>query len=124
MPGTGRKSRRKSGWTKSGGSASKASRSPTPAFPLRPDAADLLRAFVERQVQFMVVGAYALGAHGHPRMTRDFDVWVAANAENATRVMAALKDFGAAAADISERDFDHEGIVFQMGVPPGRVDVI
>src|SRR5436305_5572309 len=122
MPGTGRGSRRKTGWTKSGSSASRSTRSPV--FLLRPDSVDLLRLFVAHRVRFMVVGAYALGAHGHPRSTRDFDLWVAANAENAKLVFAALREFGAPLKNVSEADFARPGIVLQLGVEPGRIDVI
>jgi hypothetical protein len=57
------------------------------------DFVDLLRAFIARDVRFLVVGAYALGVHGRPRATSDLDVWVEPTPENAERVMRALADF-------------------------------
>jgi hypothetical protein len=88
------------------------------------DFVDLLRAFVDADVRFLVVGAYALAIHGRPRGTGDLDVWVEATPENAARVICALVAFGAPLAGISERDFSHPGVTYQMGVPPGRIDVL
>jgi hypothetical protein len=88
------------------------------------DFVDLLRAFIDADVRFMVVGAYALAHHGRPRATGDLDVWVDATPENAGRVMRALAAFGAPLHDVAEEDFARPGIVYQMGVPPGRIDVL
>ena len=91
---------------------------------MNPDFVDLLRAFVEADVRFLIVGAYALALHGRPRSTGDLDVWVEATSENAARVMRALKAFGAPIADVSETDFAHEGVTYQIGLPPGRIDIL
>ncbi|WP_396624651.1 hypothetical protein [Luteitalea sp.] len=88
------------------------------------DFVDLLRAFADHEVRFLVVGAYALGVHGRPRATGDLDVWVDPTPSNAARVMAALATFGAPLSDVSETDFARPGIVFQMGLPPVRIDVL
>jgi hypothetical protein len=88
------------------------------------DFVDLLRSFIAHEVRFLVVGAYALAVHGRPRATGDLDVWVDATLENAPRVIRALADFGAPLHDVTEGDFARPGIVFQMGLPPGRIDVI
>jgi hypothetical protein len=91
---------------------------------MNPDFVDLLRAFTEANVRFLVVGAYALALHGRPRATGDLDVWIDATPENAIQVMRALAAFGAPLADISAADFAHEGVVYQIGVPPGRIDIL
>lgn len=91
---------------------------------MNPDFVDLLRAFGDRSVRFLVVGAYALAVHGRPRATGDLDVWVDATPDNAARVMQALADFGAPLTQVAEADFATPGIVFQMGLPPGRIDVL
>jgi hypothetical protein len=91
---------------------------------MNPDFVDLLRAFTEANVRFLVVGAYALALHGRPRATGDLDVWIDATPENAIQVMRALAAFGAPLADISAADFAHEGVVYQIGVPPGRIDLL
>jgi hypothetical protein len=88
------------------------------------DFVDLLRAFTDHDVRFMVVGAYALSVHGRPRATGDLDVWVEPTPENAARVMRALIHFGAPLADITAEDFSRPGVVYQMGLPPGRIDVL
>ena len=88
------------------------------------DFVDLLRAFVDADVRFLVVGAYALALHGRPRATGDLDVWVEATQENASKVMRALARFGAPLADISAEDFSREGVTYQIGVPPGRIDIL
>ncbi len=88
------------------------------------DFLDLLRAFIDGNVRFLIVGAYALAVHGRPRATGDLDVWVDATPENAMRVMAALERFGAPTAQVSVEDFSRPGIVFQMGLPPLRIDVL
>ena len=88
------------------------------------DFLDLLRAFIDHNVRFLIVGAYALGVHGRPRATGDLDVWVDPTPENAPRVMSALEQFGAPTLQVSAADFSHPGIVFQMGLPPLRIDVL
>jgi len=91
---------------------------------MNPDFVDLLRAFVAAEVRFLVVGAYALALHGRPRATGDLDVWVEPTPENAARVIRALEAFGAPVAQITESDFARPGVVYQIGVPPGRVDIL
>jgi hypothetical protein len=88
------------------------------------DFVDLLRAFAAADVRYLIVGAYALALHGRPRATGDLDVWVEATPENATRVMRALAAFGAPLSEIAESDFAREGVVYQIGVPPGRIDIL
>ncbi|MDA1185634.1 MAG: hypothetical protein O2930_13445 [Acidobacteria bacterium] len=71
-----------------------------------------------------MVGAYALGVHGRPRATGDLDVWVEASPANAQRVIQALAAFGAPAGSLSEADLAREGVTYQIGVPPGRIDIL
>ena len=91
---------------------------------MNPDFVDLLRAFIDADVRFLVVGAYALAHHGRPRATGDLDVWIDATPDNAARVMQALAAFGAPLSDVTKDDFSRPGVVFQIGVAPGRVDVL
>lgn len=91
---------------------------------MNPDFLDLLRAFADHNVRFLIVGAYALGVHGRPRATGDLDVWVDPTAENAVRVISALGQFGAPLEHVSTEDFSQPGIVFQMGLPPFRIDIL
>lgn len=90
------------------------------------DYVDMLRALVEAGVEFLLVGAHAMAAHGVPRATVDLDIYVRASAENAPRVIAALRAFGAplSAHDVMQEDFERSGTVYQLGLPPNRIDLI
>jgi hypothetical protein len=75
-------------------------------------------------VDFLVVGAHALAAHGHVRATKDLDVWVRPERENAVRIIRALRAFGAPTDAVTEDDFAVPGITFQIGIEPVRIDII
>lgn len=77
------------------------------------------------RARFLVVGAYAMAAHGVPRATGDLDVWVEPSGENAPRVFEALARFGAPlrSLGVTEKDFGRPGVVCQIGLPPRRIDV-
>ena len=93
---------------------------------MNPDFLDLLAALVRAEARFLVVGAHAMAAHGVPRATGDLDVWVQANPENAARVWHALIEFGAPVRTLglSKADLTAPGVVFQMGEPPVRIDLL
>ena len=91
---------------------------------MSPDFLDLLCAFSDAEARFLVVGAYAVGVHGHPRATKDLDIWVEASSENAPRVMRGLVAFGAPLMGLTEEDLQKPGIGLQIGVEPGRIDVL
>lgn len=88
------------------------------------DFREMLSSLSDEGAEYLVVGAYALAAHGHPRATADIDIWVRASPENADRVLAALRRFGAPLFDLSRRDLEKTGTVFQIGVPPNRIDLM
>lgn len=88
------------------------------------DFRDLLAEFNARQVEFLLVGAHALAAHGHVRATQDLDVWVRPSSQNAKRVIEALRAFGAPLHDLTEKDLSTPGLIFQIGVEPIRIDVL
>ncbi|MBA2662264.1 MAG: hypothetical protein H0U74_08200 [Bradymonadaceae bacterium] len=88
------------------------------------DFQDLLRELCDVEARFLIVGAYALAAHGKPRATGDIDVWVDPTPENAQRVYAALQAFGAPLHELSIADLQTPNIVFQMGLPPRRIDIL
>ena len=98
----------------------------TAAAGLNRDFLDLLRALVEAEVEFVVVGAHAMAYHGVPRATGDLDVLVRPSTENAARVVAALETFGAplAAHGVEQGDFERPRNVYQIGLPPRRIDVM
>ena len=85
---------------------------------------DMLSALCEAGVEFLVVGAHALAAHGVPRATGDLDIWVRATPENAVRVLQALARFGAPLLDLTAEDLSKADTVFQIGLPPSRIDIL
>lgn len=91
---------------------------------LNPDFRDLLSAFIDANVEFLVVGGYAMAVHRLPRATKDLDLWVRPSTDNASRVLKALDAFGAPRHGLTEADLQTEGTIYQVGVPPNRVDVI
>jgi hypothetical protein len=91
---------------------------------VNPDFLDLLRALCAAEARFLVVGAYAVSFHSEPRSTGDLDVWVEPDPENARRVFEALTRFGAPLSDLTVTDLATPRIVFQMGVPPRRIDIL
>jgi hypothetical protein len=91
---------------------------------LNPDFRDLLSAFIAADVEFLVVGGYAMAVHRVPRATKDLDLWVRPSADNAARVLHALDEFGAPRHGLTEADLRTEGTIYQVGVPPNRVDII
>lgn len=88
------------------------------------DFAEMLSALSEAGAEFLIVGAHALAAHGVPRATGDLDIWVHSTTENATRVLTALKAFGAPLTDLSLDDLTKPDTVFQIGVVPCRIDIL
>lgn len=91
---------------------------------MNPDFKELLLAFNAHKVEYLIVGAHALAAYGHVRATKDLDVWVRPDRENAERALKALSDFGAPLGDLSTEDLSKPGTMFQIGTPPLRIDVI
>ena len=91
---------------------------------MTPDFRELLSEFNAHHVEYIVVGAHALAAHGYVRATKDLDVWVRADAANAARVIQALRSFGAPLHDLTEADLATPGVTFQIGLPPLRIDIV
>ncbi|MFC1794313.1 nucleotidyltransferase [Planctomycetota bacterium] len=91
---------------------------------LNSDYKDMLQVLLDNGVKFLLVGAYAMGAHGYPRATGDIDIWVEPTAENSARVYRSVAAFGAPLHEIDETTFAISDIVFQIGVAPRRIDII
>ena len=98
----------------------------SPASGFNEDFLDVLRALVEAGAEFVVVGAHALAVHGVPRATGDLDVLVRPTRDNAARVFDALRAFGAPleAHGVRTEDFEKPSTVYQVGLPPRRIDVL
>lgn len=90
------------------------------------DFADLLEIFVAENVEFLLIGSFALAAHGVSSSTGDIELWVRPTPENGARVFRALAKYGAPLAmhQVDAEDFARLGTVYQMGLPPLRVDVL
>jgi hypothetical protein len=91
---------------------------------MNPDFREILLAFNAHQVEYLLVGAHALAVYGHVRATKDLGVWVRPDSENARKVLLALSAFGAPLGDLTQDDLSKGGTIFQIGVPPLRIDVI
>jgi hypothetical protein len=88
------------------------------------DFKELLSIFSDKSVKYLVVGGYAVIRYVEPRYTKDLDLWVKADTNNAQAVFDALRLFGAPLLGLTVDDFAHEGHFYQMGVPPVRVDIL
>jgi predicted nucleotidyltransferase len=88
------------------------------------DFSDLLRLFNDNGVRYLVIGGYAVIQYAEPRYTKDLDLWISADKDNAAAVYKALKEFGAPLVGLTEADFAEEGYFYQMGIPPIRVDIL
>ena len=84
----------------------------------------MLQILLKNKVKFLVVGAYAMGAHGYPRATGDLDIWIEASTANSKRMYRSLSEFGATLSELIPDTFITKGIVFQIGIAPRRIDII
>jgi len=84
----------------------------------------MLSALSGAGAEYLVVGAHALAVHGYPRATGDLDIWVRPTKENATRVWQAIEKYGAPRRNMAVEDFHTSNTVFQIGVAPGRIDLM
>ena len=88
------------------------------------DYRDLFAEFNVRNVEFLIVGAFALAVHGHVRATKDLDVWIRPSPDNAERVLKAVREFGGSIEGLSAEDFTVPGTIVQLGVAPTRIDLL
>jgi hypothetical protein len=88
------------------------------------DFREILSAFCEKKVEFLLVGAYAVAAHGLPRATGDIDLWIQCSEDNAERVWQALEKFGAPLSEFNKGDLATLDTVIQLGVAPRRIDIL
>lgn len=91
---------------------------------LNEDYREMLQYLADEKVKFLLVGAYALAAHGYPRATMDIDIWVMPSPDNAAAVLCALRRFGAPLHDLTPADLQKDDTIFQIGVAPRRIDII
>ena len=75
-------------------------------------------------VEYMVVGGYALAFHGRPRHTGDLDIWINISDPNAEKIIIVIKEFGFGSLGFMKEDFLKPGYVNQIGHPPLRIDIL
>jgi hypothetical protein len=91
---------------------------------LPPDFKEFLRLLNAHNVDYLLIGGYAVGYHGYPRATHDMDVWIGVSPVNAERVVAALRVFGFDVPALSPALFLSENAIVRMGVPPMRIEIV
>ena len=75
-------------------------------------------------VEYLIVGGYALAAHGHPRYTGDLDIWVRPSERNVQGLLDVLERFGFGSLGLTRNDFLQPGAIVQLGYPPSRIDLL
>jgi len=75
-------------------------------------------------VRYLVVGGYAVALHGHPRYTKDLDIWIELHRDNAVRLVTALDQFGFGSLGLKAEDFLEPDQIVQLGYPPNRIDLL
>ncbi|HEY9867568.1 MAG TPA: DUF6036 family nucleotidyltransferase [Candidatus Obscuribacterales bacterium] len=91
---------------------------------LSPDFREFIRSLNANDVRYLVIGGYAVALHGHPRYTKDLDIWLEGSEENAKRLIQAISDFGFGSLDLKPEDFMEPDQVIQLGYPPNRIDLV
>lgn len=88
------------------------------------DFKEFLRLLQAHEVEYLLIGGYAVAYHGYPRATQDLDIWIAIEPGNAARMTAVLREFGFDAANLSADLFLQDNKVVRMGIPPMRIEVM
>lgn len=91
---------------------------------INPDFKEFISLLNRHKVRYIVVGGYAVAFHGHPRYTKDIDLWIDSSRDNAETLINALRDFGFGNAGLTAEDFLAPGYVIQLGHPPNRIDLL
>lgn len=91
---------------------------------MNPHFVEILKAFRDEAVEYLVIGAHALAAHGHVRATLDIDLWVKPTPDNAARTWRALQLFRAPLTKMKAEDFAEPEVLYQIGLPPSRIDIM
>ena len=91
---------------------------------LNQDFKEFIQSLNENDVHYLVVGGYAVALHGYPRYTKDMDIWVGRDRENASHIVKALDQFGFSSLGLKAEDFLETDTIIQLGYPPSRIDLI
>ena len=91
---------------------------------LNQDFKEFIQLLNNNQVKYLVIGGYAVAVHGHPRYTKDIDIWIEISEENAQKLVTALTQFGFESLGVTSEDFQTPDQIIQLGYPPNRIDLI
>jgi len=95
-----------------------------PVMALNRDFREFLELLNKHEVRYLVVGGYSVAIHGHPRYTKDLDIWILSDESNAAAIVNALDEFGFGSLGLTAADFESPGHVIQLGNAPARVDIL
>ena len=91
---------------------------------LNQDFKEFIQSLNDHNVRYLIIGGYAVAFHGHPRYTKDLDVWIELGQENAANLLRALAHFGFGSLGLTEDDFLEPDQIIQLGFPPSRIDIL
>lgn len=91
---------------------------------LSQDFKEFIQSLNNNQVHYLIIGGYAVAFHGHPRYTKDLDIWIESTQDNAQNLLYALEQFGFGSLHLKEADFLELGQIIQLGYPPNRIDIL
>lgn len=91
---------------------------------LEPDFEDFIQLLNQYDVDYMIVGGYAMAFHGRPRYTGDLDIWIDISDSNASKMLAVIQEFGFSTLGFVKEDFLRENLINQIGYPPLRIDIL
>ena len=91
---------------------------------MSPDFKELLQLFDAHEVEYLIVGGYAVIRYTQPRYTKDIDLWIRPSAENARKVARAFREFGIPLVEVTEEDLATEGLQYVVGIPPNAIDFL
>jgi len=91
---------------------------------LNQDFKEFIQLLNKNQVKYLVIGGYAVAIHGHPRYTKDIDIWLEMSEENSQKLIKALTEFGFGSLGLTPEDFQTPDQIVQLGYPPSRIDLI
>lgn len=91
---------------------------------LSQDFREFVELLIKYNAEYLIVGGYAVGIHGHPRYTGDLDIWLNPSPNNAEIILKCVNEFGFSSYGLSQSDFTKQGNVIQLGYPPLRIDLL
>ncbi len=89
-----------------------------------PDFKEFIELLIKNKADYLIVGGYAVGIHGHPRYTGDLDIWLNPTPQNAEKILKSVNEFGFSSFKLTLDDFTKPGNVIQLGYPPLRIDLL